>query len=155
MPATGDPGSRLPRHGLEGSPCVGCARPCCCVNLGPSRLPLEQPFLPPILQAQVLLLHHCVAVCELVGPRHGHVPKVGLLCRVGKAGCPATGGLPRLPDAVPPSDARCHVTCRCSAFIKQLASCQHLADTVVLFCTTIMSARPFNHVYEIDDHIPC
>jgi hypothetical protein len=86
------------RRFLSGSPCVGCARSCCRVTLGPSRLPLGAADL-----ARAPLLHHYVQVCKLVGPRHGHVPKVGLLCRVGKAGRPATGGLPRLPNAVPPS----------------------------------------------------
>jgi hypothetical protein len=75
----------------------------CRVTLGPSRLPLGAAPLAADL-ARVSLLHHYVEVCKLVGPRHGHVPKVGLLCRVGEASRPAAGGLPRLPSAVPPSD---------------------------------------------------
>jgi hypothetical protein len=93
------------RRVLSGSPCFGCFRFCCRVNRGPSRLPLGAVPLAADL-ARVPLLHHYVEVCKLVGPRHGHVSKVGPLCRVGKTGRLATGGLPQLPNAVPPSDVR-------------------------------------------------
>jgi hypothetical protein len=89
---------------LRGSPCVGCARPCCRVTFGPFLLPLRAAPLAANL-ARVPLLHHYVEACELVGQRHGHVPKAGLLWRVGKAGRLATGGLSGLP-AVPPNDVR-------------------------------------------------
>jgi hypothetical protein len=56
------------RRVLSGSPCVGCARSCCRVTLGPSQLPLGAAPLAADL-ARVPLLHHYVEVCKLVGPR--------------------------------------------------------------------------------------
>jgi hypothetical protein len=82
-----DPGLSSPR--FSGSPCVGCARPYCRVTLGPSVLPLGAAPLAANL-ARVPLLQHYVEVCELVGQRHGHVPKVGLLSIISIISKPAS-----------------------------------------------------------------
>jgi hypothetical protein len=88
--------------------CGSLARPFLC-------FPLE----PPLLPYKILLESHfsitMLDFCQLVAQRHGHVPKVGLLLWVGKAGLAAAGGLSRLFNAVPSSYVRrgnleCHAS---------------------------------------------
>jgi hypothetical protein len=106
---------------LSGSPCVGCARPCCRVTLDRSRrLPRRAASLAANL-ARVPLLHHYVEACRPApwGPCMSQ-KLVCFRCRVGKAGCLATTGwLPRLPNAVPPSDV-CRGDLECHACFNKL-----------------------------------
>jgi hypothetical protein len=77
------PGLSSPR--LERQPVCWMCPPS--ITLGRSLLTLRAaPFAPN--PARLPLLHHYVEACELIDQRHGHVPKVGMLRRVGKAGRP-------------------------------------------------------------------